>query len=707
MFSPFSSKLSLGQRFLRLLLNSLFFSLFLSLLFVLMRLGFFLYTGIYKDALVGKIPWDQVGQVFLDGFKYDNRVVAAFSLIFLLLQLLRSKSTPNLYALFAISLSLFLQVANITFYSIYGDAFDTNLLDAFNQTFQILWSMAISGEYSIGSKILIWLLCSALCYYLYLKTMRGAHICFQILQDLPLKPSLAVVFLSFSLWTLYGINSRLALTGISLDLHIQPVDNLFLRKITPGAFRNLCLVFRDYRKSRSIRFSDFTSKTLLQASIDYFHLPKDTKLPLDLRQLLKHTSQNPLKPSITHVFYIVSESLSSWHFDPQFDAIGLVSNLKSLRDDKHGFILPLFLENGRRTVKSLDVQITGLFNINDTNFVRMGVKIPPLPTAIGNQMKALGFHNVFYYGGSGIWNRLDSFTKTQGFDKLIFNTPLLEYAKDDPNKGKPYDPKAYPEPIESNWGVHDNILFDYILEKTPVNQKTFSMMMTLSNHPTRNVNLKAFMVPVFQIEDFVKKFPKQVNMPNANFLGHIYWYDQILVNFIKKASVKFPNSLFVITGDHFDRSFEYAKDNIYWTKSVPLILYAPSLTPKEIACIGSHIDIAPTIMELVAPKGHPYVSFGKPLFSNNPTSSLDCNSDSNFALGFEAIASPSQTPGLNFIYQEGRPLFYLAGQKRLKKSPLPADLRRAKNLMEKDKIANGLSWYFLFKGPLLQDIKGN
>lgn len=116
--------------------------------------------------------------------------------------------------------------------------------------------------------------------------------------------------------------------------------------------------------------------------------------------------------------------------------------------------------------------------------------------------------------------------------------------------------------------MHDNILFDYILENTNPNEKTFNMVMTLSNHAIKNVNLKAFGVPLEKIQKFVENTPKAENLPDTNSLGHIYWYDKVVVNFIHKASQKFPNSLFIITGDHFDRSYEYAKNDLYTIKSV-------------------------------------------------------------------------------------------------------------------------------------------
>ncbi|PDX27379.1 LTA synthase family protein, partial [Helicobacter pylori] len=502
---------------------------------------------------------------------------------------------------------------------------------------------------------------------------------YQATHTKPLKTF--ILFALFSLTQMFYINAQLSFVGASLDLSIEPAKDPFLMKITPGAFRNLYLLARNYRQSHNLKFSDFAKETPLEVAKNYFHLKEN--LSNNLYELLSQTSHNDSLQTIQHVFYIVSESLSSWHFDKKFDSIGLTSALQDLVKKEHAHMLSAFIESAPRTVKSLDVQITGLPYINDNNLVNSGVILPSFPMAIGNITKTLGYRNNFYYGGSGIWNKLTSFTKKQGFHALYFNNHLLEFAKN----------KPYPKPIESNWGVHDNILFDYILENTNPHEKTFSMVMTLSNHAIKNVNLKAFGVPLEKIQQFVEKTPKSENLPDANSLGHIYWYDKVIVSFIKKASQKFPNSLFIITGDHFDRSYEYAKNDLYIIKSVPLILYAPTLKPKKISQVGSHLDIAPTIIELVAPKGFQFVSFGKPLFSNN---TINPPSHPNYALGYEAIATK------DYFYNPSLGLRYLNENPKEPKDKQNDKIEASKFYQQLESL-KALSYYLLYHGANLKD----
>ncbi|GAA9103265.1 LTA synthase family protein [Helicobacter pylori] len=651
----------------------------MSLLFVFNRIGFILYTGYYKHALKNPI-FDEIIKTLFNGARYDNRVVSSLAILFIIIGLLglfapkHQIKMLNITAYFSIAIILFLNIANIVYYGIYGNVFDENLLEFLHE--DTLTILKMSGEYPIFSSFSLFVILSVLISFIYFKLQNALFKPNVYQTTKPLKTF--ILFALFSLTQMFYINAQLSFVGASLDLSIEPAKDPFLMKITPGAFRNLYLLARN---SHNLKFSDFAKGSPLEVAKNYFNLKENPKN--NLYELLTQTSRNNSNQTIQHVFYIVSESLSSWHFDPKFDAIGLTSALQDLVKKEHAYMLSAFIESAPRTVKSLDVQITGLPYINDNNLVNSGVILKSFPMAIGNIMKTLGYRNNFYYGGSGIWNKLTSFTKEQGFHALYFNNHLLEFAKN----------KPYPKPIKSNWGVHDNILFDYILENTNPNEKTFSMVMTLSNHSIKNVNLKAFGVPLEKIQKFVENTPKAENLPDANSLGHIYWYDKVVVNFIHKASQKFPNSLFIITGDHFDRSYEYAKNDLYTIKSVPLILFAPTLKPEKISQVGSHLDIAPTIVELVAPKGFQFASFGKPLFSNNTTNPP---SHPNYALGYEAIATK------DYFYNPSLGLRYLNKNHKEQKDE-QNDKTEASHFYQQLESLKALSYYLLYHGSNLKD----
>lgn len=673
------------MKFLRLLLQSIGFTLFLVCLFVCIRIVFILYIGVIGGHIAegGGDYFSEILQVLIDGAKYDNRTVAVIVIMYFLLGVIfvffrSQKVILCIYSGIILFLCIGLNVSNMGFYSIYNDTFDANLFGLFFDDQIAILKTAVSGEYNLIAKIVMVIVVSLVCFYIYLKILAGA--CFIASTQFSIKfykPFIFICILVFLGLNIVLINSQFSFQGLSLDQRTKPVKNPFLRNITPGAFRDLYVVYKGYKRIKKSSFSDYSTQTPLEVAKDYFGLPVDTKLPLDLFALLEHVSANNSSVKINHIFYIISESLSEWYFDKDFEEIGLVSGLKSLVDNQHGFKLQNFIENAPNTIASLNVQITGTFETNVPPNAFVGL-VAAFPTASGEIFHRLGYKTRFYYGGSGTWSKLDSYTLSQGFDEMFYNSHILSYAKD----------KNYQKPMENIWGVYDNILFDYIKQNTlDLLEPSFNMVMTTSVHPPHDVDLEHFGVPLDKIQAFLKtKFPH--SSTSTNILGHVWWYDKEITRFIKEVSKLLPDSLFIVTGDHYGRTYISPTPDNRAFKSIPLVLYSPLLSPKKLADIGSHIDITPTIVELVAPKGFKYASFGKSIFSNNKTAQFEPN---RFALGYYVVGTP------RFLYIPDRKVEYINSAK-----PQNGDEGYSLELYKKLEEARALSWWLLVKGHNIQ-----
>ncbi|MDO7252603.1 LTA synthase family protein [Helicobacter cappadocius] len=672
------------MRIFSTILKTISFTLFLAFLFICIRICFILYTGIYQNAM-GEVSFYDIINTLINGSKYDNKTVAFASVMFLILGILLcffsfQKYILNVYAGVIFFICIFLGISNIAFFSIFGNVFDNNLLGLINDDKTAIFKTGLQGNYYIGTKIIILILCTAISIFIYNKFSNLVDSFF--LRKFPKKyPKISslIAFGILCIIMLIFITSHLGFKEISLDMNTKFSKDPFLKKITPGAFRNLYVVYHNYKANSTF----FYNKSPIDTTKSFFNLPLDSNPPFDLSILLQHTSTNIQKaPQIKHIFYIVSESLSEWNFDNEFNEIGLMSGLKSLIDGKHGLKIKHFIENADVTIRSLDVQITGLFNFDTALNSKAGI-MPLFPTAVGGIMKKLGYETRFYYGGSEAWQQLDIYTHSEGFDKIFGNTDLLEYTQD----------KSYPKPLENIWGVYDPILFDYLIDNTAMTQNpTFNMVMTTSNHPPYDVDLKHYNVPMDKINTFLKthisKKEFNHNEDVATMLGHAWWYDKQVTKFIKEASKRFPQSLFIITGDHYGRMYVRAKLNNQKGKSIPLIVYSPILTPKQLYNIGSHIDIAPTIVELVSPKGFKYSSFGKPLLSNNHANKYH---EDGYALGYYVIATN------RFIYVPNMPIEYFKNT-----TPIPSDQKEAKKLYEKLEEAKAISWWMFTNGNIIK-----
>ena len=109
-----------------------------------------------------------------------------------------------------------------------------------------------------------------------------------------------------------------------------------------------------------------------------------------------------------------------------------------------------------------------------------------------------------------------------------------------------------------------------------------------------------------------------------HYKNAVYFSDHVIGQFLQIIEKRdlFKNSIVIITSDHGAEFYEhgYWGHNSAFTKEqvmAPFILYIPSEKHKKIESLTSHLDIAPTLLELVgSSKNHKDHSFGISLLSD-------------------------------------------------------------------------------------------
>ena len=664
---------------------------FMGLLFVLSIVLRALFIAHFKGELSGTNA-DEIAHFGLNFLRYDGQIIGVLSVIFFVLNFIPKQAFIKLYTLLVILITAFVGVANIGFYEIYDDTFNGALLGLVFDDKKAIWDMAFSGDFGFSGKILLWLALSLAFYALF-------ALFYSKIVKIQGKKFRAPLFIGFALACLFAINGQIGLKGISLSKEIVPVSNAFLRKITHGGFRDLLYVYRSYAKIASSSFADFTNEPPLAATRAFFGLADNNESEFDLKKLLQKEVQNPSHTQINHIFYIIAESFSAWHFDEKFDEIGLTSELKALISEKNAFKADIFLQNAARTIDSLDMQISGLYHTGIPLSLSVG-KSPIFEMSPGFIFSGLGYATRFFYGGSSTWYKMDAYTKSQGFEGIRGSTDIVKFASEN----------ALPPPFENSWGALDHYLYEFIKHYTLANKdiKSFSMIVSTSNHPPYDIEVEKFGISYDKINAFIKKHPEIPQKDiNAKILAHISYQDKMLAHFVRTMAKALPDSLFVITGDHKGTSFFQAARG-----EVPLIVYSPSLQPIIRSKIGSHIDITPTIAELVAPNAYKYISFGEPLLSNAEKNGLSLNlgfdknaSQSRFALGLNAVANE------NFVY-DGFKIEYFQGKNAKiqgknvnlqSESANSNDESLAKAAFDQLKRARALSWWVIRNGYIVKE----
>lgn len=376
---------------------------------------------------------------------------------------------------------------------------------------------------------------------------------------------------------------------------------------------------------------------------------------------------------IKHIFVIIGESLSEWHFDDEFESVDLAAGLKEISSLPDGKKMPVFIQSAGGTIGTVDVMLTGLYN-TDVPVSDMTGRIKNFSSSCA-VFKKLGYENIFYYFGSPTWRRLDRYALSQGFDEIYSMADM-----DSSGRGV--------------WGVYDDKGFDFVLEETlkRADEPTFSLILTTSYHPPYDVPVKDYGAPLEKMAEVLNRlYPedKRHKEMNPEVMGHAWYADKVLRDFIREASEKLPDSLIVVTGDHFDRIHPSPARDLRTRNGVPLILYGKNVREAGFtAAAGSHVDIIPTVLELTAPEGFEYFSFGSPLLSLGKKAAPDEN---RIALGYGAVASG------RYIAEDGGEVEYLNGA-----APEAMDAEMIKTALLRKNMGMALSWYIIHKGYVIQ-----
>ena len=301
-----------------------------------------------------------------------------------------------------------------------------------------------------------------------------------------------------------------------------------------------------------------------------------------------------------HIFIILGETLMQWPLIGKYDELHIADGLKSIIAEKNSYYSRNFMPNGDFTSVAITGMITGLPDVNiHVNYqpktydqIYISAAAPPL--------RKLGYQVDFWYGGALNWENIFKMAIAQDFSNF-YGFPDL------------HAPKL------TTWGAKDEDLFNAVenhLENLP---PTVHFIMTTTNHPPYNLDLKAEGFDYAATLAEVKKLP---NVPDAEKLttelGHYWYMDKVITKFIRSVEEKYPDSLFIVTGDHAVRVDPSTHPTIFEHQSVPFVMHGAGINSKILPpdAIGGHTSIVPTIVELIAPEGFKYYSIEPSLFDS-------------------------------------------------------------------------------------------
>ena len=376
--------------------------------------------------------------------------------------------------------------------------------------------------------------------------------------------------------------------------------------------------------------------------------------------LLKH-AKGPKTVPPRHIFLVVMESYDAWPFLRKYASLGLTENLSRLA--KNGIYVENFLPASDGTMQSLTAIMTSIpYSHVEINYQFTARK--PYPSSMFETFKRLGYRTRLFYGGYLSWQRFGDFAKDQGVEE-IYGAPHMSAVA-----------------ATHEWGVDDEYLLDFVMNTVDDSRPSFNIIMTTSYHPPFNVDVWGKGFPLKQVPPDIA--PRFDNTTSLKMLGHLWYSDKCLGDFVKKAEGKLHYPLFAFTGDHFGRKFINANPDFFERSGVPLILYGKNVL-KGIAlphgAAGTHIDIGPTLVELTAQKGFTYYSVGQDLLA--PRKRF-------LAVGWGRVI------GTDFLFDEGQRKFHPLPDK-----PLPGTLPDINELTTLYDQTYGIGWWRVRRGAKL------
>jgi phosphoglycerol transferase MdoB-like AlkP superfamily enzyme len=503
-----------------------------------------------------------------------------------------------------LSLCAIIFVTDVGYFAEYDNQFDHWIFgliyDDRNAILTTIWK-----SYPIVRLILLGILGVALASLLVNKVCRAANSA-QSPAFFGRKSVRIVTVILVAVWALIGLRVFPGKRLISVK-NAAATGDTFLNKIVLNPFFALrYAVWQERNMLKAAGLRTFLPDGNIRNAAAAIYPQAQNAVTLD--DCLEQTARGSSSPPPTHIFIVVMESYDAWAMQPEYAGLHLTDRLSAL--SQKGIRVQGFISSGTSTIECLGVIMTGLpysrLLVNYQPIVRQG-----LPTGSAGIFKQLGYRPRFFYGGFLSWERIGDFCREQGFEEA--------YGGD----------QMSPRSGGNEWGVDDEDLFRFVLNHTG-SEPTFNVIMTTSYHPPFSVDVEK---KGFDFE-MLKANPISAGLSQRQMriLGHLWYSDKCVGDFVSAAETKLKRPIFAITGDHYSRK-QYVSarptHTLYESLAVPLVIYGPKALenmqhPPPLA--GSHLDIVPTLINLAAPHGFEYHAFGRDLLvETQPQIGYGCN----------------------------------------------------------------------------------
>lgn len=569
-----------------------------------------IFIMVYRPKKSPRGEWRKWLTCFRYGFWWGMDVNAYLYLVLLLLVSLPGAFLPAYFAVGdTVRLTVFLLYAAVLytaflgkmiFYSHFHDTFNPTLLLGRNADKRNLADIFFHQNHGA------WLLLSylpylSLCYAAGNALLARSPLSYPTLADgagqYAVNACVFVLSIVFFYWLRYGGTLRHRKKPEWDEVPVTVKEDVFLGKATMDDLIALKLL-RRRTVHAAMRHTDADTAAILPAIIS-----SDAPLLPDPLCAFARTAQGAVITPPRRIFFLLAESYGQVHFDAPYAPLGLMEAGERFRADEHTVCIDNFLSGGMISQPSLTSLLAGVYDADLELNENVLFWEHTLPTALPLILKRLGYRTSFWYGGGLNWGSLTHFIPALGFDAAYGG------------------PDICPSDAPRTWlGIYDHLFLAEAGRRIRAegDVPSFHFIYTTSNHGPYLLPFEEYGFDAKRLTDC------GVRKDSLKYRGlACAWYaDQALCRFIDEMQAAYPDSLFIVTGDHVGGEFPLIPG---MTERRELLLrerlltsfsmHHPQLTKADFAgnMIGGHMNILPTLIELIAPQGFSYYAIEKPL----------------------------------------------------------------------------------------------
>lgn len=563
------------------------------ILFCLFRIGF---ISVLQQYLNGATTWNEIIAALYYGARMSLKSAGAISLPAFLFCTLPSVIFINfnfnkfrfyIGTLFISILSVLFN-ARIPFYQDFHVAFNQLIFNIFKDDIAAL-GYTLVQQYHLFSRLFLSLLMALLFSWVLKQVLSTRNYAFprfsQWYNNLGLRVGLTLTIILFMIFARFGGSLTYA-NSIHWENSAISRDEFLNEAILDDVQALYRAYMTHVRLQTGQGFIIETGKIGEYAS----HLAGRKLDSHSLDDFLKKEAQGAKIKKPRHIFIIVGESYANWPLLSKYENLNIANGLKGIMVQKNSASVSAFIPNGTGTMEAMNGLITGLAEVNLSPNYQPEAYKTPYSTAFAPQMKRLGYKTNLWYGGFSSWQRLKEFALAQGFDNFFASNDFADQSG-------------------NAWGTEDRNLFDGISTLFKDDEPSVNIVLTTSNHPPYTVNIEQ---EGFDASHTIDGLPDNLKTDKETMskLGHFWYADKSITEFVQRMYKQYPESIFIITGDHADRFNIETNPSMYERYVIPCVFYGNGIQRQILPpnAAGGQLNIMPTLIELIAPRGFVYYS---------------------------------------------------------------------------------------------------